>query len=153
MKDVKFTCKVQIRDKDTAYSTLTPPDDSSRALLQELLKYCFEKHNGYVSVQLSPPRRPRTTGKGSQSHHINGHIQQLSIETGFNFSDMKKYMKELAVSRGYPMELNDNGDPMMDPWDNPVGKSESDISVEEAKLLIDTIHQFAAENGIRLVEG
>ncbi|MFW6120729.1 MAG: hypothetical protein ACOC80_07485 [Petrotogales bacterium] len=98
----------------------------------------------YEKLRISQPFRPRSTGKKSQNHRINGFIQQICTETGYNFVAMKYYLKKRAIGRGYPFYT--------DPEGHAVPKSEADISVEEAKLLIDEIEQFAAEAGITLIE-
>lgn len=98
----------------------------------------------YWCVKISRPRKPRTTGEKSQNHHINGHIQQICTETGNTFSAVKERMKVLAIDRGYPIETL--------PDSAVMPKSEADIDTVEAGYLIDTIHQFAAEWGIRLIE-
>ena len=32
--------------------------------------------------KIVPPRKLRSTGEYSQNHHLNGHIQQICVETG-----------------------------------------------------------------------
>lgn len=103
-----------------------------------------ERKGDYMQLRLSLPRRPRTTGWKSQNHHINGDIQQISIETGNSFSAVKDRMKELAIDRGYPIETLPDG--------SVKPQSEADIDTVQAGYLIDTIHQFAAEWDIALVE-
>ncbi len=107
MKSLKLACKIK---KENDHLALVLPDDTARARAQEIMKYCMENRGGYVSFQLSPPRRPRSTGKGSQSAHFNGHCQQIAEATGQPFADVKKYLKMEALSMGYPMLKNDKGD-------------------------------------------
>lgn len=102
------------------------------------------KSNDFLQVRLGLPRRPRTTGWNSQNHHINGHIQQITIETGNSFSAVKERMKELAIDRGYPIETLPDG--------SVKPQSEAELDTVQAGYLIDTIHQFAAEWGIKLIE-
>ena len=148
MKPIKLTCKIEAISDHFA---LKLPEDA-RPMVQELLRLCFEKRGGFVSFQLSMPRRPRSTGYKSQSHHFNGHVQQISMETGQPFEDVKKFLKGQAVSQGYPMLTKDGGAPLLDLWGNVQGISEADSSVEECGILIDAAHQFAAEFGINLIE-
>ncbi len=98
----------------------------------------------FEKLRISKPFKPRTTGKHSQNHHINGHIQQLCVQTGMDFDTLKYYLKRLAISRNYPFDTTPDGDIV--PW------SERRISTEQAAILIETIHQFAAENGYWLKE-
>jgi hypothetical protein len=58
---------------------------------------------------------------------------------------VKDHLKELAISRGYGFETLPDG--AVKP------KSEADATVEEAIILIETAHQFAAEWNIPLIEG
>ena len=103
-----------------------------------------EKGIHFERLKISKPMKPRTTGEKSQNHHINGHIQQLCVETGMDFDVLKYYFKKKAISRGYPFDTDPDGEAV--PW------SESRISTEQAGYLIDTIHQFADENDIYLKE-
>ncbi len=98
----------------------------------------------YYQVKISRPKRPRTTGDKSQNHHINGHCQQIANETGNSFAVVKEYMKRAAIDRNYPIETLPDGSVMP--------RSEADIDTVEAGYLIDTIHQFADEWQIRLIE-
>lgn len=148
MKGIKLTCPVKAVNGKLS---LIFPEHYQEAK-ESLLEYCIEKRGGFISVSLSPPKRPRSTGQGSQSHHLNGHIQQIAVLTGQPFEDIKKYIKAEAVSRGYPMLTNDEGKPMYDLWGNIQGISESDCTVEDCILLIDQVHQFADENDIKLKE-
>jgi hypothetical protein len=127
--------------------------DNLREWYNVILDECRNKNNGYASVTISRPRRIRSTGKGSQSHHLNGHIQQISAETGQPFADIKKYLKHEAITYGYPIMYNDKNEPLLDLWGEEQGTSETEASVEECALLIEEAHKLAAEHGIRLEEG
>lgn len=147
MKHIKLTC--QIVDTKGFFGLKTP--EAYKQAIQDLLKYCAEKRGGFVSFTLSAPRKPRTTGDKSQNHHLNGHIQQISLSTGQPFEDVKKYVKSRAIDMGYPMLYRD-GVLVLDLWDNPIGISEADASTEECSLLIESAHMVAAELGVILEE-
>lgn len=100
------------------------------------------KH-GVVAVRVSAPRKRRTTGERSQSHHLNGHIQTIAMETGNDFDAVKTVVKLRAISMGYPFKTYQG---------ITVPQSEADASTVECALLIDAVHQLAAEEGITLVE-
>jgi len=86
--------------------------------------------------------RPRTTGKNSQNHYINGAIQLIANETGeTDVGRTKLICKYEAISAGYPYRSIDG---------NMVPKSEAEITVKEASILIETINRIAAELNIRL---
>lgn len=103
-----------------------------------------EKGIHFEKLKISKPFKARTTGEKSQNHHINGHIQQLSVQTGMDFDILKYYFKRKAIGRGYPFDTDPDGEPI--PW------SETRIDITQAGYLIDTIHQFADENGYWLKE-
>ena len=106
------------------------------------------KRGGFFSVVLGLPARPRTTGRHSQQAHFNGHVQQVAVITGNSFTAVKERMKDLAVDRGYGIETLKDGSA------SPI--SEADATVEDAKHLIDTVHQwfdeFLAPEGYQLIE-
>ena len=149
--ELKLTCKViENPEKASLFSLRLPSDYTEKA--QDVLRYCHEKRGGFVTFHMTPPKRPRKTGKGSQSAHLNGHIQTIASFTGQPFDDVKKFVKSQAVTRGYPMLRDKDGNQVYDLWGNVQGISEADSTVEECSILIEAAHQLAAELGIALVE-
>lgn len=121
-----------------------PADDGANANIKRELRKCRDKHNDYVLVTLQPPKRPRTTGKDSQNHHLNGHIMQICAETGNDYDAVKDAIKMLAVSTmGYPYKTIGG---------QIVPQRERDASVDECALLIEAAHVLAADLGIILQE-
>ena len=103
------------------------------------------KHNGYMTVKIDTPHRPRTTGWKSQNHHLRGHVRQLCDYTGYTMSEMMQLIKEDTPS--WPVTYKDfRGEKRM------VHVSEADISVEVASEAIEICHLYAAENGCKLRE-
>lgn len=105
----------------------------------------------YLQVTFQAPFRPRSTGRGSQSHRINGFVAQIAAHTGDDFDTVKIRCKQRAIGRGWPfvtMEEDINGVT----HEFKVAKSEADASVEEAKFLIEAIEQYAGECGVILEE-
>lgn len=121
-----------------------PADDGANANIKHELRKCRDKHNDYVLVTLQPPKKPRTTGEGSQNHHLNGHIMQICNETYNSYAAVKDEVKRIAVeTMGYPYEIvNGHIHP----------KGESDSSTDECALLIEAAHVLAADLGIILQE-
>ena len=115
---------------------------------EEACKKAF-KRNVFVEVIIRPERKLRSTGDKSQSHALNGFIQQICQETGNDFQDVKEYIKSRAVSMGYPM-LMKNNKVVVNPYGEPRGISEADSSVEECALLIEVACMLASEYGIEL---
>lgn len=103
-----------------------------------------EKRITQCYIKLGLPRKPRTTGKFSQSAHANGHIQQIAKYTGDSFDDVKMHIKREAVSMGYPFHTDSFG--------NMVPESEADASTVECSYLIDTAHRIASDMGLALKE-
>ncbi|MBO4728150.1 MAG: hypothetical protein J5631_07015 [Spirochaetaceae bacterium] len=121
-----------------------PADMAANASIKHELRKCRDKHNDYVLVTLQPPKKPRTTGEGSQNHHLNGHIMQICNETGASYSATKDEIKRIAVElMGYPYEII-NG------HIHPIGESES--STDECAKLIEAAHVLAADLSIILIE-
>ena len=94
-------------------------------------------------VTIERPRLRRTTGPGSQNHHLNGHIQQIANEIGDNFDSVKLAIKFEARSLNYP------GKDVAGHW---IPQSEKECNTEECAILIDTTHRIAAFLGVILDE-
>ena len=114
--------------------------ERSLALVKELLQ---KASAGYLQVELRKPGKPRTTGPGSQSHHLNGHVQQIAVETGNDFDDVKDAAKRQALAMGYPFRTIAG---------QVLPYSETEIDIIQAGFLIESLHRIAAELGIVLRE-
>ena len=104
-----------------------------------------ERYNGYITVTIETPKKPRTTGEKSQNRHLNGHIQQIAQETGTPFDVVKHEIKQRAITRGYPILYDGKGKAVLDIFGREQGISEADCSTVECGYLIDETHQLAAE--------
>jgi len=122
-----------------------------KTAVKDIFALADKRDNGFVTIRISNVHRPRTTGEGSQNHHINGHVQQIATETGNPFDVVKLEVKHRAIGMGYPM-LHEGGEVRMDLYGRPMGISEADSTVEECALLIEAAHMLAAELGIVLEE-
>ena len=121
-----------------------PTDAAIREAIRRELVKCRDKHNDYVLVTIASPKRPRTTGDGSQNHHLNGHIMQICAETGNDYDVVKNAVKMIAVEQmGYPY-TDFHG--VITP------KPESESSTDECAKLIEAAHILAADLGIILKE-
>lgn len=121
-----------------------PTDEAARYAIAQVLTKCRDKNNDYVMVELSAPRKPRTTGSHSQNHHLNGHIMQMCQETGNGYEAVKNAVKQIAVEQmGYPYEEVHG---VITP------RAESDSSTEECAMLIEATHLLAADLGLILKE-
>ena len=99
--------------------------------------------NERLTVSISKPRKPRTTGPGSQNSHAFGHCSQIAQETGHEVYEIEYIAKVRAIKRGYPVSTC---------LGVQVVKSQKDIDTVECGYLIDEYHAIAAENGIKLRE-
>ncbi len=121
-----------------------PADDGANANIKHELRKCRDKYNDYVLVTMQPPKKPRTTGEGSQNHHLNGHIMQICNETGNSYDVIKYCVKMIAVEQmGYPYKLIAG---------HIVPQPESESSTDECALLIEAAHVLAAQLEIILQE-
>lgn len=134
------------------FERIINPQDYDRyiAEITAILGKCTEDHKR-VHILIETEKRTRTTGEFSQSHHLNGHIQQICRETGNEFTTVKEYIKSRAIKRGYPQKAF-HGRPMFDLYDRPVGISEAESTTEQCAMLIEEAHALAADLGIILME-
>ena len=141
--EVKLTLKRITQKGLIAFQVPAEPD--AQEALRKVLTFCRDRHNDYVQVTIRPPYKPRTTGPGSQNHHLNGHIVQLCNATQHSYDEIKYCVKMRAVElMGYPYETVGG---------YIVPKGEKDCDSEECAKLIEAAHVLAAEWGIILVEG
>jgi hypothetical protein len=95
---------------------------------------------------------PRTTGRGSDNHALNGYAQQIAESTGNEFEDVKYAAKRRAFKRGLPWKMAKNGGPIYSLVDGePIPISERDMSHEHAGWVIEELVMIAAEHGVNLV--
>jgi len=118
--------------------------DQNREVFNQIIEYCNTKRGGYMRLVLSPPFKKRSTGSGSQNHHINGHCQQIANETGEDFDIIKQEAKRKAIKRGYPIRV--------DIFGYTRTLSETEIDTEQAGYLIEALHEIADFLSIKLRE-
>jgi len=118
--------------------------DKYQKTFHELIDYCNDKRGGYIKLVLTPPFKKRSTGIGSQNHHINGHCQQIANETGEDFDVIKQEAKRKAIKRGYPIRV--------DIFGYTRTLSETEIDTEQAGYLIEALHEIADFLSIKLRE-
>lgn len=122
---------------------LNASDFGVRAALKNITELCNERYGGFMKLELSPPYKPRSTGKGSQNSKIWACIQQIAQETGNDIEDVEDYIKMKAVARGYPYKVS-----KLTGQVKP--SSMRDINTSEASLLIEELQKLASELGIVL---
>ena len=121
-----------------------PADEVAREAIKRELTKCRDKHNDYVLVTIQPPKKPRTTGDGSQNHMLNGNIMQICNETGNDYDTVKLAVKMIAVEQlGYPYKTIAG---------NVIPLRERESSTIECSKLIEASFILAADLGIVLRE-
>lgn len=142
MAEIKITLK-RLNEKGRI-TFEAPREPELQTALRNVLRLCQDKYNDYVSVTFRPPYKPRTTGKGSQNHHLNGHIMQICNATGNDYETIKYCIKMIAVEQlGYSFETIAG---------HVIPKPERDTDTEECGKLIEAAHILAAQIGIILRE-
>ena len=146
MEKKKAILKIESFSHKDGTLLLSVSDYGVRAMLKGLVELCEKKYGSYIKLEMSPPYKPRSTGRGSQNSHIWGHIQQIANFTGYDIDDVEEYAKIKAVALGYPYKTN--------PLTGEIRPaSMKTINTVEAGYLIDVLHRLAAELEINLDEG
>lgn len=134
---------LKIKDFTDGNLILNASDLGVRAAVKNITDLCNERYGGYIKLEMSPPYKPRSTGKGSQNSKIWACIQQIAQETGNDIDDVEDYIKMKAVARGYPYKVSKLSGQIRP-------SSMRDINTAEANLLIEELKKLASELGIVL---
>jgi len=146
---VEYTSKI-IRSAEGRLYT-DPPTGNLVDLRDALLRECREKHNGFVNIRFSTPRRPR---RRNQQGLLHDWLHDIAKATGNELGHVKMALKIMAMSEGWPAMRDANGEPIIDIFTgNPLPMSEADATVEEESILMRTVQRFAAEYQIELRKG
>jgi hypothetical protein len=136
--------KITLKRKDLKGHICFEAPIENQEALRRVLRVCRDKYNNYVSCTFSPPYKPRTTGEGSQNHHLNGHIMQICNETGNDYETIKYCVKMIAVEQF--------GFSYTEVAGHIVPKRERDSNTEECGKMIEAAHYLAAQLSIVLRE-
>ena len=136
--------KITLKRKDLKGHICFEAPIENQEALRRVLRVCRDKYNDYVSCTFSLPYKPRTTGEGSQNHHLNGHIMQICNETGNDYETIKYCVKMIAVEQF--------GFPFTEIAGHIVPKRERDSNTEECGKMIEAAHYLAAQLSIVLRE-
>lgn len=124
-----------------AHAMLVVVPDSFWPTQRELLDRSEQRHSNYLTLDISLPHKPRSTGYKSQNHHLWGHAAQIGEHLGYDRREMVYLIAEMT-----------NGWPMVECMGKMIPRSESMISSAVAAEAIEVAHRIAAENGINLIE-
>lgn len=97
-------------------------------------------------VVVYPIYKTRTIEQNSLFHAL---INQMSAQTGIDRDIMKGLVKDFAISRGYPYELDEDGLPKSEKG-RLVPISTKDATVEQMETLIEATYEFAFDKGFDL---
>ena len=117
------------------------PSLAVKQKMLDVFNLAKEKSNCYMTVDFGRVYKRRTTGKGSQNNKFYALVTEICKETGNDLTDVKDYLKERAIKRGYPYSVN-----KMTGRIRPASTTE--INTVEMSYLIDEAIQLCAELGI-----
>lgn len=117
------------------------PSPTMKAEILHLYETSKDKYNGYFKIEIEKPYPNRTTGEGSQNNLFYLLVTELCKVTGNDIEDVKDALKEKAIKRGYPYEVNKLTGRIR-PY------STTRVNTVEMSYLIDEAKQECAENGI-----
>ena len=110
------------------------------------MRLMFDFINGKQwHMQFGKFYKRRTTGHKSQSHKLNGYIQQICEFTGMDFDAVKDYLKRMAIRGGLPSTIDPAGDPV------PI--SETKMTTVNIQPVIIEAEILAGDLSIWLYEG
>lgn len=104
------------------------------------------KGDGNIKVTIEPNYQQRTLKENAYLHVL---CKRLAEMAGGMAEDMKEMAKAKAVSLGYPVETDEEGNPVIGEY-GIKGIPSSQANVGECKLLIEAVHMLASENGYSL---
>jgi len=118
---------------------------------QTVFDKSIKLHNGYVKLDMATPRKPRTTGKGSQNNNVRGIARQIHNHCGQGIDSIIEYAACRAADEGIiPFRENENGVVVYNSWGCVMGTSESTWSTIEASGVIKILIAMADDMGIKL---
>ena len=106
----------------------------------------LSKYPNGVTVTIEPFYQQRTLKQNGTYQLM---VRRLAEQSGLSTDEVKRRAKENAVGWGYPVERDDEGEPIL--YHGEVrGIPSKDANVAQFKLLIDALQQEALENRIIL---
>ena len=111
------------------------------ALLAQALK-----GDGTIKVTVEPNYKKRTLRENAYFHVL---CKRLAEMAGGTPEDIKEMAKAKAVSLGYPIEIDNQGNPVEGEY-GIKGIPSSEANVGECSLLIEAVHMMASEHGYYL---
>ena len=141
----KVIMKVEAFNFKDGLLLLSVNDTGLKVVIKNLVDKLKAKYESYIRLEMSPPYKARSTGRGSQNSLIWALIQQIVEYTGNEIEDVEDYIKQQAIKRGYPYRVNKLTG-QMKPY------SMTEIDTVQASYLIEELYKLGAELGINLDE-
>jgi hypothetical protein len=144
VKSVPFTARRV--DGDARMLTIELPR-SVAAMLAPIIERSEARHGGFLALSVGLPHAARSTGEKSQNHAIHGIMTALWDQSGaretMGYEAFRLWLKWRAIPT-WPYDAAPDG--------AMIPRSETDLSMDEARACIDWLRMFAADNGVE-VEG
>lgn len=122
---------------------IPPKETNERMALVNILQLCRERHNDFVTLTFSVPKKKRTLSQNSALH---GFSQCIAEYTGEDMESVKLYCKKRAIRRGYPVKKDTDGNVIVSKLDGePIPESSANVSTVELGYVLDELMQLAAE--------
>lgn len=138
MGGVKIVLKQKVENNNLVIEL---PTDSNKIPILDVLKKSNEKYGGYISIEMKPPYKPRTTGINSQNSLTWKLITIIAREMGEDTDYVENLVKIKATSKGYPYKTIEG---------QIVPASMTKINTVECSYLIDTCYEMCSFLGIVL---
>ena len=147
---MKFTCQA-FPGEGGSHAVLVVVPSVSWPGVRALMDKSAEKHNNYLTLEVSLPHKPISKGpkkskpgdRGYQMNHAWGHAGQIAEIVGEDARDVL-YEACIASAPRYPTRMSAFGKITAKRW--------SLATMEEASVVIEKLHQIAAEFGVVLRE-
>ena len=119
--------------------------DTSGELMRTVREFVGHYPNGVV-VTVEPYCMPRTREQNSKYQLL---VKRLSAQSGFSTDEIKAYVKDMAVGYGYPVERDEDGEPVMK-YGSYIPLSTTKATIGQMSILIECCYKIGAKYDIVL---
>lgn len=119
--------------------------DTPSELYRTIKDYINRYPNG-VTVTVEPYCLTRTKPQNGKYQVL---VRRLSEQSGMPTDEVKMKAKMIAVGHGYPVERDEEGEPIMR-YGSIIPKSTKDITIGQMEILIEALYQLGLKHNIIL---